>query len=68
MLAIGTSASVYPAATMPEIAKRSGASIVEINLSETPLTDFISDYIIIGRSGDMLEKLVEKVKELKEKG
>ena len=68
MLVIGTSGGVYPAASMPEIAKRSGAAIVEIDLTETPLSDFISDYNILGRSGDILEKLAEKVKELKEKG
>lgn len=67
MLVIGTEAVIYPAATMPEIAKSSGAKIVEINPSRTPLTNFISDYIIQGPAGEVLEKVVAKVKELKKK-
>ncbi|MCO6509397.1 MAG: NAD-dependent deacylase [Aridibacter famidurans] len=35
---IGTSALVYPAAMLPEIAKRAGAFLVEVNPEETPLT------------------------------
>ncbi|MFC1591540.1 NAD-dependent deacetylase [Thermodesulfobacteriota bacterium] len=64
MLVIGTSAMVYPAASMPDIAKSNGAKVVEINPSPTPLTGRISDYIVMGRSGDVLEAAVSKVKEL----
>jgi hypothetical protein len=39
--------------------------VVEINPSETPLTRFVSDYIILGTTGDVLPKVVEKVKVLK---
>ncbi len=53
--------------SMPEIAKSSGAKIVEINPSRTPLTGFISDYIIQGPAGEVLEKTVAKVRELKKK-
>jgi NAD-dependent deacetylase len=35
---IGTSALVHPAAGLPEIALRSGAEVVEININRTPLT------------------------------
>lgn len=66
MLVIGTSAVVYPAATMPEIAKGAGATVVEINPSETPLTGIVSDYIVKGPSGETLQKVVEAVKGLKE--
>jgi NAD-dependent deacetylase len=38
MLVIGTSAVVQPAASLPLIAKRNGAFLVEINPQETPLT------------------------------
>jgi NAD-dependent deacetylase len=65
MLVLGTSAVVYPAASMPEIAKSAGARVVEINPSETPLTRFVSDYIILGKTGDVLPKVVEKIKALK---
>jgi NAD-dependent deacetylase len=38
LVAIGTSAVVYPAADMPLIAKRAGARLVEINLEDTPMS------------------------------
>jgi NAD-dependent deacetylase len=62
MLVIGTTATVYPAASMPEAAKAARARIVEINPSETPLTQFISDYIVKGTVVEVLPKVVEKVK------
>ena len=65
MLVIGTSALVYPAASMPDIAKGAGATVVEINPSETPLTGSVSDYIVKGPSGDILQKTLQKIKELK---
>ena len=64
MIVVGTSAAVYPAASMPEIAKNAGAKVVEINPSDTPLTGMVSDYIIKGPSGEVLEMVVGKVKEL----
>jgi NAD-dependent deacetylase len=38
LVAIGTSATVYPAAELPRIAKRAGAVLVEINLEDTPMS------------------------------
>lgn len=64
MLVIGTSAVVSPASEMPVAAKRAGASVVEINLEVTPLTGFISDYIIEGDIAEILPALVEEVKAL----
>jgi len=37
-LTIGTSAAVYPAASLPEIAIESGAEVIEINPEATPFT------------------------------
>lgn len=66
MLVCGTSAVVYPAAELPRVAKRKGAKIVEVNLEETPLTlEGISDYIIKGKVGEILPRIVEEVKELR---
>jgi NAD-dependent deacetylase len=39
-LVVGTSAVVYPAASIPELAHRSGAAVVEVNLEETPLARY----------------------------
>lgn len=65
MLVLGTSAVVYPAASMPEIAKSAGAQVVEINPSETPLTRFVSDYILLGPTGQVLPQVVDKIKQEK---
>jgi len=62
MLVIGTSAVVQPAASMPGIAKSSGATIIEINIEETELTGYISDYLIKGKAGEVLPKIVNKIK------
>ena len=64
MLVIGTSAMVYPAASMPDIAHDAGARVVEINPSETPLTGRISAYIVKGPAGDVLERVVQQLKSL----
>jgi NAD-dependent deacetylase len=50
---IGTSAVVYPAAALPEIAKRAGAYVVEINTEATPLSA-LCDEVITGRAGEIL--------------
>ena len=50
---IGTSAFVYPAAGLAEIAKQSGAFVVEINPEETPMTG-LCDETIRGRVGEVL--------------
>jgi NAD-dependent deacetylase len=65
MLVVGTSAEVQPAATMPHIAKNAGAKVVEINISETPFTGNVSDYIIKGPAGEILERLLNKVSDLR---
>jgi NAD-dependent deacetylase len=64
MLVVGTSAVVYPAASMPEVAKRSGAKIIEVNPERTGFTGWISDYLIRGKAGEMIPHLVDRVKAL----
>ncbi len=63
MLVIGTSAIVQPAATMPYIAKDNGATVVEINPDPTPLTDRISDLLLMGEAGAILPRLVAAVRQ-----
>jgi len=45
MLVIGTSALVQPAASLPLLALQHGATIVEINLQPTPLSDLVHESI-----------------------
>ncbi|HEV2690861.1 MAG TPA: NAD-dependent deacylase [Bryobacteraceae bacterium] len=56
-LVIGTSAVVYPAAGLAQIAKSSGAHVVEINIAETVLSDGI-DSFLQGPSGELLPQLI----------
>jgi NAD-dependent deacetylase len=49
-LTIGSSLVVHPAALLPVEAKRAGAKLVLINLSETPY-DALMDLILIGKAG-----------------
>lgn len=57
---IGTSALVHPAATLPVIAKRHGAVLVEVNPDETPLTP-MADFYFPAKAGELLPQLVEKL-------
>jgi len=67
MLICGTSAVVYPFANLPRIAKQRGAAIIiEVNAEPTPLTEErISDYLIQGKTGEVLPSLVEEVKRIR---
>ena len=62
MLVVGTSATVEPAAYLPVIAKRGGASVIEINPESTPLTSQISDLTLLGEAGQVMTRLVESVR------
>ncbi|HDL08529.1 MAG TPA: NAD-dependent deacylase [Desulfobacteraceae bacterium] len=64
MLVIGTSAIVHPAASMPVVAKESGAKIIEINLERTPLSTNISDYLIMGKAGQIMNDIIAEIKTL----
>lgn len=50
---VGTSAVVYPAAMLPEIARQAGAYTVEINPERTPLSHLCHE-TIQGRAGEIL--------------
>ena len=59
-LAIGTSLAVYPAAALPEIALRSGATLAVLNADETPF-DPQAEFVLRERLGEVLPALVERV-------
>ena len=63
MLICGTSAVVYPFASLPSLAReRAGVVIIEVNAEPTPLTrDGISDYIIKGKTGEVLPAIVAEL-------
>jgi NAD-dependent deacetylase len=53
---VGTSAVVYPAAAVPEIAKDAAAYVVEVNPERTPLSH-LCDEVLTGKAGEILPML-----------
>jgi NAD-dependent deacetylase len=53
---IGTSALVYPAVGLAEIAKYSGSILVEVNPEETPMSS-LCDFSLRGKAGEILPLL-----------
>ncbi len=60
-IVVGSSLQVYPTASIPFIAKDSGAKLIMINADPTE-KDWLFDVVIYGKSGEILPKIVEKVK------
>ncbi len=58
---VGTSGLVYPAASIPYIAKDAGAILVEVNPEDTPHTE-IADVFLRGPSGEILPRIVDACK------
>lgn len=56
-LVLGSSLVVYPAASMPKIAKRNGATLVIINIDPTPLDD-TADLVINESASKVLSALI----------
>lgn len=61
LLAVGTSLEVYPAASFPETAKKSGAKIVSINMDRTSWDD-LCDHRVNGPAGEILPRIVQAMK------
>lgn len=57
LFVVGTSARVQPAASLPVIARRRGAYVVEVNLEPTPLTSLAHESHP-GKAGELLPKLL----------
>ena len=64
MLVVGTSAVVQPAAMIPVIDKDNGAKIIEINPERTSLTDEISDYLIMGKAGEVMNRILAAMEKI----
>jgi NAD-dependent deacetylase len=82
MLICGTSAVVYPFANLPRMARyhagrlalgldvvgrRTNVIIIEVNADPTPLTqEGISDYLIQGRTGEILPRIAEETRKIQQ--
>ena len=63
MIAAGTSATVFPAANLPNRVLANGGSVIEANPNQTPLSQR-SRVVLRGPTGETLPMVVERVKEL----
>ncbi len=57
LMTVGTSGLVYPAAEIPRVAARVGATVIQINPQETPL-DAVADVNLRGSAAQVLPALV----------
>ena len=57
LLVVGTSAVVYPAASLVTVARAAKARIIEVNVEETPISGEV-DCSLRGPAGEILPKLV----------
>ena len=62
-IVIGSSLVVYPAASMPLIAKQGGAKLVIINYTPTDM-DGQADVVIHEKAGVVMQALLDRVKEM----
>jgi len=58
-LIIGTNAEVLPAADIPVVAKKTGATIIEINIKESHFTHTITDIFLKGKATEVMDKIGE---------
>jgi NAD-dependent deacetylase len=57
IIIIGTSGVVYPAAEIPYMAKKKGATVIEINVEPSPFTSSITDYFFQGSASAVLPEI-----------
>jgi NAD-dependent deacetylase len=60
LLLVGTSLEVYPAASLPRLAKQNGAVLVEINPEASALSQ-LCDYRIRASAGEVLSEIAENL-------
>lgn len=64
MLLIGTTGEVMPASMIPKVAKRAGATIIEINTAETVYTQTITDIFLQGKAAAICAQLQQETNRL----
>lgn len=65
MLLIGTTGEVMPASMIPKVARRNGATIIEINTEETTFTHSITELFLKGKASGVCAQLQQEMKTLK---
>ncbi|HDM32767.1 MAG TPA: NAD-dependent deacylase [Deltaproteobacteria bacterium] len=60
-LVIGTTGEIMPASVIPHIAKRNGATIIEVNPEGSSYQSTITDIFLRGKAGVVLPELVDEL-------
>ncbi|MHA1276149.1 MAG: SIR2 family NAD-dependent protein deacylase [Candidatus Helarchaeota archaeon] len=63
MIVLGSTLVVYPAAQLPNIARNSGANLININLDPTE-KDYLFNIVLNGKIGAILPRILEKYEQL----
>jgi len=58
-MVIGTSAQVFPAASLPDIAFANNIPVIEINLEPTPLTNRVTSIFLQGKATKAMQQLIK---------
>jgi NAD-dependent deacetylase len=61
-LVSGTTGEVMPACMVPQIAKRHGATVIEVNPEESAFTGHITDVYVRGKAGEVMPQILEEVR------
>ena len=64
LLIVGTSGEVTPANIIPLTAKKAGATIIEVNVEPTVLTEYVTDIFLQGKAGAIVTELVREVENM----
>ena len=64
LLVLGTSAEVTPANTLPQAAKEGGATVIEINVEPTVLTNYLTDIFLQGKASEVVSQLVQEIESI----
>lgn len=62
---VGTSAVVYPAASLIYLAKQHGAFLIEVNVEETEISGIVNESFY-GKAGEILPQIVELLKSIEQ--
>ena len=68
LLILGTSGEVAPANTIPRAAKEGGATVIEINLQPTVLTNYLTEIFLQGKASEVVSQLVQEVERIMVQG
>jgi NAD-dependent deacetylase len=60
-LSVGTSAVVYPAAGLPQLAKDHGAYVAEINVAPSAIALYMDEVVLV-KAGEVLPALLAAVR------